>query len=100
MAEESGVQIYSLIKQWASTTDSQLASQALQQIALSTGCVRLKPDHWSEEQSQSVVQWLREKHSNAYLLALSQRCVGHPAIVWGNSMQSPALRTYLQSSLQ
>jgi hypothetical protein len=76
-------QIYPLVKQWCMTGDPSKASEVLRQIALVTNCLPQMPKQLTEEQQRCVLRWLESNHPNAYLWAISQRCVGHPATVWG-----------------
>jgi|GEM_PF-3575373 len=76
--------IYQLVEQWCQTLDSYQASEALRQIAIITGCLPQVSRYLTEQESRCVVQWLQENHPNAYLWAMSQRWVGHPAIIWGS----------------
>ncbi|HEY9875802.1 MAG TPA: hypothetical protein V6D12_20390 [Candidatus Obscuribacterales bacterium] len=77
-------QIYELVKQWCDNVDSSQGSEALRQIATITGCIPQIPVQWTEHEGKCVVRWLQKNHPNAYLWAMSQRWVGHPAIVWGS----------------
>ena len=76
-------QIYQLVKQWGRALDSSQASTALLQIAKVSGCISNIPSHFTEQEDQKVIRWLQENHPNAYLWAITQRSMGHPAIVWG-----------------
>ncbi len=77
-------QIYTLVKQWSQALDSSRESEALRQIALISNCIPQVPSQLTEQDNQSVVQWLEANHPNAYLLARSQQWIGHPAMIWGN----------------
>ncbi len=83
--ERANEQIYRLVKQWCSANEQSKASEALRQIALITGCLQEVPSQLNEKQQKYVIGWLKSTHPNTYLWAVGQRCVGHPAIVWGNS---------------
>ena len=76
-------QIYQLVKQWGRALDPSQASTALRQIAKISGCIPNTPQHFTEQEDKKVIRWLQENHPNAYLWAITQRCMGHPAIVWG-----------------
>lgn len=76
-------QVYDLIKQWCNACDQHRANEALRQIAIVTECLADIPERLNEKQSKSVVQWLQINYPNAYLWAISQHWVGHPATVWG-----------------
>lgn len=75
-------QIYSLVEQWCAARDRSSVSEALRQIALVANCLPQVPKQLTEEQQKCVFRWLESNHPNAYLWAISQRCVGHPATVW------------------
>lgn len=75
--------IYQLVEQWCYAIDPSKASEALRQIAIITGCIPQVPRQLTEQQNKFVVQWLQENHPNIYLWAVSQRWIGHPAMVWG-----------------
>lgn len=76
-------QIYRLVGQWCNSLDPYKASEALHQIAIITGCIPQPPKQWTEEEGKHVLGWLQEHHPNAYLWAMSQSWIGHPAIIWG-----------------
>jgi hypothetical protein len=76
-------QIFELVKQWSAALDQPIKREALRQIAMTTGCIPQLPEQWTDQQDGCVIQWLKENHPNAYLWAISQNCVGHPAMVWG-----------------
>jgi|SRR6478672_2136522 len=78
-------QIYQLVEQWCQTLNPSQSSEALRQIALITGCLPQVSKPLTENETKCVMQWLQENHPNAYLWAMSQRWVGHPAIVWGSN---------------
>lgn len=82
-------QIYELVRQWCFARNSLKASEALRKIALIGGCIPDIPEYLNEKQTKLVVQWLQENHPNAYLWAISQLWVGHPATVWGGGFASP-----------
>ncbi len=81
-------QIYDLVKQWCFALDQRRANAALRQIAIATGCILDVPEQLNEKQSQFVLLWLQKNHPNTYLWAMSQFCVGHPAVIWGMGMNS------------
>ncbi len=81
--------IYELVRQWCFARDQRRASEALRQIAIITGCIPDLPEYLNEKQGKVVVKWLQENHPNAYLWAISQFCVGHPATVWGMGFANP-----------
>lgn len=76
-------QIYPLVKQWCDADNQSSANEALRQIAIITGCMQKVPNQLTEPQKRCVLQRLESNYPNAYLWAISQRCVGHPAMVWG-----------------
>lgn len=76
-------QVYPLVKQWCTAGDQSNASKALRQIAIVTNCLPEVPKQLTEEQQRCVLRWLESNYPNAYLWAISQRCVSHPAGVWG-----------------
>lgn len=76
-------QIYPLVKQWSTAGNQLIASEALRQIAIATNCLPQVPKQLTEEQQKYVLRWLELNYPNAYLWAISQRCVSHPAAVWG-----------------
>lgn len=76
-------QIFNLVQQWGYARDKAQADAALRRIASLTGCARLTSDPLTEEQVNSVMQWLQENYPTAYLWALGKQWAGHPAIVWG-----------------
>lgn len=76
-------QVYQLIKQWCLASDRDRAGATLRQIALITKCLPEVPEQLTDKQLKYVVRWIQENHPNAYLWAIGQRCVGHPAAVWG-----------------
>ena len=80
-------QIYRLIEQWSRAFDSKGASEALRQIAITTGCIPQAPKQLSEQDNQRVMCWLQQNYPHAYLWAMSQRWVGHPAMVWGSASE-------------
>lgn len=82
-------QIYQLVRQWCFARDERRASEALRQIAIVTGCISEIPEYLNEKQSKFVVGWLQKNHPNAYLWAISQFWVGHPATVWGMGFANP-----------
>ena len=82
-------QIYQLVRQWCFARDQRKASEVLRQIAIVSECIPNVPDYLNDKQSLVVVQWLQQNHPNAYLWAISQSCVGHPATVWGAGFVSP-----------
>jgi hypothetical protein len=86
---DTGESIYVLVKQWCSALDPLMARESLRQIATLSGCIAKIPDQWTEKQDKYVMQWLQERYPNVYLWAISQRCVGHPAMVWGVGGISP-----------
>ena len=83
-------QIYPLVRQWCFAYNSHRASEALRKIAIISGCITDVPEYLNDKQSKIVVQWLQQNHPNAYLWAISQLCVGHPATVWGVGFASPS----------
>jgi hypothetical protein len=76
-----------LVKQWSSTQDAVKANAMLRQIALLTGYSQAKSVQLTELEQQRVLQWLQERYPYAYLLAMSQQSVGHPAMIWGRNLQ-------------
>lgn len=76
-------QIYPLVKQWTTASNQPTASEALRQIAIATNCLLQVPKQLTEDQQKYVLRWLELNYPNAYLWAISQRCVSHPAGVWG-----------------
>jgi hypothetical protein len=75
--------IYQLVKQWCRAVVPAHANEALQQIAILAGGSSNVSEQLSDQDSQWVLQWLKEHHPNAYLWTMSQRSIGHPAMVWG-----------------
>lgn len=80
---ETEKRIYPLLKRWSTASDQLTASEALRQIAIATNCLPQTSKQLTEEQQKYVLRWLESNYANAYLWAISQRCVGHPAAVWG-----------------
>ncbi len=76
-------QIYQLVKQWGRALNPSQASTALRQIAQISGCLPNPTQNFTEQEDKKVIRWLQENHPNAYLWAITQRSMGHPAIVWG-----------------
>lgn len=76
-------QIYQLIEQWCLAGDRSQARATLRQIAIVSECLPEVPAQLTDKQLKYVVRWIQENHPNAYLWAMGQRCVGHPAAVWG-----------------
>lgn len=79
-------QIYRLVKQWCSALERAEASAALRQIALITNCIPRMSEQLTAEQERNVIQWLQENYPNAYLWAMSQLWLGHPASLWGKGI--------------
>lgn len=76
-------QIYKLVEQWSHALDASKANEALRQIAIITRCIPQVPNQLTEQDNKCVVRWLQENHPTAYLWAMSQRSIGHPAMIWG-----------------
>lgn len=77
--------IYQLVKQWSSEVDRR-ADLALCEIALLAGCITSEEairGHLSEHQYIEALEWLQKNYPNFYLWAIGQRCIGHPATIWG-----------------
>lgn len=77
--------IYQLVKQWCYALDQGKGkgSEALRQIAITTGCISDVPNQLTQKQEEYVVGWLQENYPNAYLWAIAKLSVGHPATIWG-----------------
>lgn len=78
--------VYQLVKQWSSDIDKEQATKALCEIALVAGCI--SPEEaiacqMNEHQYMGAIAWLEKNYPNAYLWAIGQRCIGHPAAIWG-----------------
>ncbi|MBE9168234.1 hypothetical protein IQ238_12155 [Pleurocapsales cyanobacterium LEGE 06147] len=86
-AVDTTEQIYRLIEQWSRAFDSIKASEALRQIAITSGCIPQSTKQLSEQENQRVMRWLQQNYPHAYLWAMSQRWVGHPAMVWGSARE-------------
>lgn len=80
---DSTEQIYQLVEQWCHALDPWNANAALRQIAVLTGCLSHVSQPLSEEEGKYILRWLKDHHPNAYLWAMSQHSIGHPAMVWG-----------------
>jgi hypothetical protein len=91
-------QVYRLIEQWSRAFDSTKASEALRQIAITTGCIPQAPKHLSEQENQRVMRWLEQNYPHAYLWAMSQRWVGHPAMVWGSASELKSISANASSA--
>lgn len=76
-------QIYKLVEQWSHALDTSKASEVLRQIAILTRCIPQVPNQLTEQDNKYVVRWLQENHPTAYLWAMSQHSIGHPAMIWG-----------------
>lgn len=84
--------IYQLVKQWSSEVDREQANLALCEIALLAGCITSEEairGHLSEHQYIEALEWLQKNHLNVYLWAMGQRCIGHPATIWGITTPKP-----------
>ena len=81
-------QIDQLVKQWGAARDPVNADIMLRQIALIMGFTRHVTPQLTNLESRRVLQWLQDYYPYAYLLALSQRSVGHPAMIWGRNLQA------------
>lgn len=76
-------QIYQLVEQWCHARDPLHTNESLRQIAILTGCITQVPKQLSEQENQHIIQWLQENYPHAYLWAMSQNWIGHPAMLWG-----------------
>jgi hypothetical protein len=83
VAVDTTEQIYQLMKQWCFAGNQSQACATLRQIAVIAGCFPEVPEQLTDKQLKYVMRWIQENHPNAYLWAMGQRCVGHPAAVWG-----------------
>jgi hypothetical protein len=88
---ETTERIYKLIKRSSVPFAVVPQRDVLQQIASLTQCLPSPSQQWTEQQDTDVMQWLQEHYPNIYLWAISQHCVGHPAMVWG---ADPSLLTH------
>lgn len=83
-------QIYLLVKQWCDAPNQSSANKALRTIAIVAGCLPKVPEAQLDQREQRcVLRWLESNYPHIYLWAISQRCVGHPATVWGLVDLSP-----------
>lgn len=76
-------QIYQLVKQCRATYETSTTNEALSQIAFICGCIPQIAKQLTEKQHECELEWLKSNYPNAYFWAISQSCVGHPAMVWG-----------------
>ena len=77
-----------LISRWSSASDAVNADAALCQIALTLGFTQQTASKLTELEHQGVMQWLQEHYPFAHMLAMSQRSLGHPAMVWGRRLNA------------
>lgn len=78
--------IYQLVKQWSFDIDREQSTKALCEIALVAGCISPEEaiiGEVNEHQYMGAIEWLQKNHPNIYLWAIGQRCIGHPAAIWG-----------------
>lgn len=85
---KSSEQLDHLVKQWGAANDTVQAETTLLHIAILIGFTRRISPQLSELESHRVLQWLQDNYPYAYLLALSQRSVGHPAMIWGRKLST------------
>lgn len=93
--------IYQLVKQWSFEIDRERATKALCEIALVAGCISLEEatrGEVNEHQHMGAIEWLQKNHSNIYLWAIGQRCIGHPAAIWGLVTPQQNLRSMFWAS--
>lgn len=74
--------IYQLVKQWSVDSDWEQSNLALCEIALLAGCTATEAN---EDRYVCAIAWLQKNYPNAYLWALGQRCIGHPAAIWATA---------------
>jgi hypothetical protein len=81
-------QIAPLVNQWGAARDSVKAEAMLRHIALLTGFTQRVSPQLTDLERRQVLQWLQENYPYAYLLAMSQQSVGHPAMIWGRNLSA------------
>ncbi len=81
-------QIDQLVRQWGAARDAVNAEAMLRRIALLAGFTQRVAPQLTELEVRRVLQWLQDKYPYAYLLAMSQQSVGHPAMIWGRNLNA------------
>lgn len=93
--------IYQLVKQWSFDIDGEQSTKALCEIALVAGCISPEEaieGQVNEHQYMGAIEWLQKNHPNTYLWAIGQRCIGHPAAIWGLVTPKQNLRSSFSTS--